>query len=204
MSFLSKIFLSSAAMRREKIQDDYSVHRFVYSLFPKEDLFPNQENNRFLYVDKGPVQGGRLLLILSEKEPQYPEYVSSSTAVLSDAFFQCRKFRFEVELNPVRRDCKDGKRRAVIGQLDLLNWFTAHAERWGFSVDTHTLEVLIKQTRKVPKGNTFALFNCAVFRGILQVQSPELFKKSCLSGLGHGKAFGFGLMQLVPVFEKNN
>ncbi len=34
MMFLSEIQLNLSDMRRERISDDYSVHRFVYSLFP--------------------------------------------------------------------------------------------------------------------------------------------------------------------------
>lgn len=62
MHYLTKLFLDAAALRKENIRDDYSIHRLVYSLFPLE-----QERSRFLYADKGSVRGGRLLLVLSEK-----------------------------------------------------------------------------------------------------------------------------------------
>jgi len=199
MNYLTKVLLGPTALRKENIRDDYSIHRFVYSLFPLEKELPPC---RFLYADKGAVQGGRVLLILSSKEPECPVYVSSSTVIIADHFWEFSDYRFEVELNPVRKNKFDGKRRAVTGQLELLQWFVEHSAKWGFSVDTRFLEVESKQTRQIPKGNGTAVFNRAKFRGRLHVEDKELFRTACTAGIGHGKAFGFGLLQLDPVYSK--
>ncbi len=195
MHFLSKIFLGVEVLHRAKICDDYSIHRLVYSLFPRT----GEPRARFLYADKGPVQGGRMLLILSETEPVWPDDIQSSTTILSEQFLSLKNYRFEVELNPVRRASADGKRRAVIGQLELLQWFMEHAPRWGFQADSRTLEVFVRPSKVVEKDGRSARFNRALFKGTLQVTDQELFQQSCFAGLGHGKAFGFGLLQLQPI-----
>lgn len=194
MHYLTKLFLDAAALRKGNIRDDYSIHRLVYSLFPLE-----QERSRFLYADKGSVRGGRLLLVLSEKEPNVPEYVTSATTIISENFFRFSDYRFEIDLNPVKKEKESGKRRAVTGQLDLLNWFIAHSEKWGFQADARSLEVSIKPIRQFSKDGTVCTFNHAFFRGSLHVTDQEKFRESFLAGLGHGKAFGFGLLQLRPI-----
>lgn len=194
MHYLTKLFLDAAALRKGNIRDDYSIHRLVYSLFPLE-----QERSRFLYADKGSVRGGRLLLVLSEKEPNVPEYVTSATTIISENFFRFSDYRFEIDLNPVKKEKESGKRRAVTGQLDLLNWFIAHSEKWGFQADARSLEVSIKPVRQFSKDGTVCTFNHAFFRGSLHVTDQEKFRESFFAGLGHGKAFGFGLLQLLPV-----
>ena len=194
MHYLTKLFLDAAALRKGNIRDDYSIHRLVYSLFPLE-----QERSRFLYADKGSVRGGRLLLVLSEKEPNVPGNITSATTIISENFFRFSDYRFEIDLNPVKKEKESGKRRAVTGQLDLLNWFIAHSGKWGFQADARSLEVSIKPVRQFSKDGTVCTFNHAFFRGRLHVTDQEKFRESFFAGLGHGKAFGFGLLQLLPV-----
>lgn len=196
MSYLTKLFLGPAALREAGIRDDYSIHRLVYSCFP---LTAGEVPVRPLYADLGAVRGGRSLLILSEREPVVPAYADSAATVVSEAFLGFPEYRFEVDLNPVKRENFDGKRRAVKGQLELLQWFLAHAPKWGFEADPGTLEVFIRPARRFTKETRKYVFNHAFFRGRLRVTAPELFRRSFLAGLGHGKAFGFGLLRLVPI-----
>ncbi len=194
MYYLTKLLLNAVAIRRERIRDDYSLHRVVYSLFPRTD----SEKHRILYADKGAVQSGRMVWVLSDRKPEPNPDISSTSLILSDSFFRFENYRFEVDLNPVRKEKDTGKRRAVTGQLDLLNWYVNHAARWGFEPDTRYLEVFSKPTRKFVKDEKNCIFNHAFFRGRLRVTDKVLFRQSVLAGLGHGKAFGFGLLCLAP------
>ena len=191
---LTKLFLDAAACRREKISDDYSVHRVVYSLFPK-----SPSPSRILYADKGPVQGGRLILILSAVPPQPPPELETSSLVLPERFFGAGRYRFEVTLNPVKKDPESHKRKAITGQLNVLNWFLKQAPKWGFEADSETLEASILPTKVFSKNDSEQLFNHVFFRGTLKVADRELFRRSVSQGLGHGKAFGFGLLQLSAI-----
>lgn len=196
MHYLTKLFLSPVALREAEIRDDYSIHRLVYSCFPPPT--EKAREPRFLYADMGAAPGGRSLLILSSSEPTPPPYVFSSSTIVSEAFLSFPEYRFEVDLNPVRRDAADGKRRAVTGQLELLQWFLAHAPQWGFKADQHSLEVFSRPTRRFTRSERTYTFNRAFFRGRLRVTEPERFRRSFFAGLGHGKAFGFGLLRLRP------
>ena len=49
------------------------------------------------------------------------------------------------------------------------------------------------------KGNTGknVTFLAVTYEGYLEVRDPELFCRMLCSGIGHGKAYGAGLMTLV-------
>lgn len=194
MMFLTKIQLNAALCRREDLRDPYALHRLVYSFFPKE-----KKAGRFLYADQGPSAGGRSLLILSSILPELPPEISSAATELSDRFFQFTSFRFKIRLNPVRRDPASRKRLPVTGPLPLLQWFAAHAPKWGFEADPNTLDVRILPSVSFPKNGSLCRFHAVEFRGRLKVADPVLFRQQVENGIGHGKAFGFGLLQLVPI-----
>ncbi len=198
MRYLTKVVLGPEALRQYAVRDAYSIHRLVYSWFPLE---PDETKSdpRFLYADLGPTRNGRAILILSAQEPVLPETLPSATTVLGENFFSFEDFRFQVDLNPVKRDKADGKRRPVVGQLNLLMWFISHAPQWGFQVDETSLEVRTCPTKTFCKGATKYTFHHVRFHGRLKVIDQELFRKAVFEGLGHGKAFGFGLLQLVPL-----
>ncbi|MPN58153.1 hypothetical protein SDC9_205854 [bioreactor metagenome] len=45
------------------------------------------------------------------------------------------------------------------------------------------------------------VFNECTFTGVLEVVDRKSFIKSFCEGIGRGKAFGFGLLQLLPLYE---
>ena len=194
MLYLTRLLIDLKACRQLQIRDVYSIHKLVYSCFP---LSENRGN--FLYADKGFSDGIRTVLILSEQTPQIPDSIRSATTELSKNFMRFNEFRFEVVLNPVKREKESGKRRAITGQLPLLKWFTIHAEKWGFAANENTLEVITLPMAKFKKGDADCLFHAVKFRGTLRVTDHSLFSETLKKGIGHGKAFGFGLLQLVPI-----
>lgn len=192
MMFLSEIQLNLSDMRRERISDDYSVHRFIYSLFPVRNT-----SRRILYADLGAVPGGRTLLVLSDEEPQSGS-VQARMRIVSDDFLSFPDYRFQVSMNPVRKDPETGSRRPVLDHLD--DWFCSRAPKWGFEVNRTYLEVFVRPARTFLKNGAPATFHHVDFSGRLHVADPALFRSSFAAGLGHGKAFGFGLLQLSPVY----
>ncbi len=192
--YLTKLFLNPTICRRENLRDAYSLHKLVYSCFPK-----TEEKQNFLYADKGAVRGGRLILMLSDRLPVLPESAESATTELTENFFHFTGYRFEIILNPVRRDSGTGKRCPITGQLNLLQWFLAKNSQWGFETDSNTLDARTLPAVQFPKDGRICTFHAVQFRGCLKVTDMDLFRKAVASGIGHGKAFGFGLLQLVPV-----
>ncbi|MEG1979588.1 MAG: type I-E CRISPR-associated protein Cas6/Cse3/CasE [Victivallaceae bacterium] len=189
--FLSEILLDASFCYQQQIEDDYSLHRVIYSFFPRSET-----SVRHLYADCGPTPAGRKVLLLSPSEPKLPANVTSSTKIIGEKFWDYPNYRFEVTLNPVKKNFKTKKREAIIGQVNLLEWFLAQAPKWGFEADRNTLEVAVHNTKIFTKSSGVCRFNNVFFRGKLQVTDREKFRQSAQSGIGHGKAFGFGLLRL--------
>lgn len=194
MLYLTRLLLDLKVCRRMQIRDAYSIHKIVYSCFPQEG-----NGGNFLYSDKGFCDGIRTILILSEQKPQIPNFIQSATTELSEHFLNFSRYRFEIILNPVKREKESGKRRPILGQLPLLQWFIAHSKRWGFETDENSLEVMTLPMLKFKKNNADCMFHAVKFRGSLRITDQTLFSETLKNGIGHGKAFGFGLMQLVPI-----
>ena len=192
--YLTEVLMGPAFCHRHRITDDYGVHKVVYSLFPLES-----SPGRFLYADTGVKNGERRLLILSETLPEVPEGLQTSARIISERFFAAERYRFQVLLNPVKCLAGSKKLEPVLGQLPLLNYFMERTAKWGFEADPATLEVRTLPSSEFKKGGNACRFHRVEYRGMLRVMDRELFRKTFASGIGRGKAFGFGLLQLVPI-----
>lgn len=173
-----------------KNPDEYAVHKLVYSLFPGE-------SRNFLYLDQGGDFEVRNILMVSEDEPQETGTGQLFTKAIPDRFLSYDRYAFEVRLNPVKRN--DKKAQAVTGEKELKEWFISKQEMWGIHTDPLTLEISDTGLQRFSKAGYEILHNKATFRGVLSVRNRELFIESFRRGLGRGKAFGFGLLQLKPL-----
>jgi CRISPR system Cascade subunit CasE len=187
--------LSRSDCKTLKITDPYSIHRTVYSLFPKID---NKERD-FLFADKGGDFNERRILILSKRPPQIPEYGVVESKNISESFLAFDTYGFEVRLNPVKRDKKTGKIVPVLKRENLLEWFCGKSESWGFITDRESLQIQSTGVQSFEKQNGEVTQNTVTFIGKLTVSSRDLFIKSFEQGIGRGKSFGFGLLQIIPL-----
>jgi len=181
------------------LKDAYSLHKTVYSLFPNED----GTTRDFLFADKGGDWNSRRILLLSQREPQQPQYGKIYSKKIPDAFLQFDHYGFEVVLNPTKRDGKTGKIIAVKGRENLLQWLILKAPGFGFEVMPNSLQVNNIGVVSYEKNGATCTHNTAIFIGKLKVIDRETFIKSFKQGIGRAKGFGFGLLQIVPV-DMNN
>jgi len=205
--FLTQLKLTHQDMIDFRITDDYSIHKIVYSCFDRND------GNRILYVDKGFQRTYRILWILSRTKPQV-SLGKFETREVSPEFLNHTRFAFEILLNPVKRskECRklmpifasSQKEETEKGKNDLLDWFFKKAEENGFQPDKNNLKWHVKFTQKFPQknnSNRLVVHNKILFSGTLTVTDSELFRNAFENGIGRAKAFGFGLLQLVPIFD---
>ena len=190
--YLTQIYLTRQNMLQNKLYDVYSFHKLVYSFFPYTE---NKE--RFLYVNKGIINDSyHQLLILSKILPNIPDDIASTSIKISDNFFNFKSYRFEIILNPVKTDIKTKKRVSIINKDDLTTWFLNKINKLGFTVSSLTITNLKPIT--FVKNHHKCVFNHVKFSGHLNVTDKNKFIETFKSGIGHGKAFGFGLIQLIP------
>ena len=210
MSLIASVLhLDRRAVKALRITDPYSLHRVVYSLYPDVRSDTDKSRSRasgILYADQGGDHRGRKILMLAGRQPaqrvedQYGEVLCKP---LPDGFLDHAHYRFKVIVNPTRRDSASRKLIAVRGREAVADWFVERAaSSWGFSIDRAQLQVdrieVLQFSDKQQRPVTIAQ---AHIQGVLHVSDPHQFKLSFTQGIGRARAYGCGLLQIVPVIE---
>jgi CRISPR system Cascade subunit CasE len=203
MMFASVLHLSRADVKALKITDAYSLHRVVYDLF--DDIRAESEKQQsvssgILYVDKGGDFHGRKILMLSNRQPNAPTYGEISMKKIAAEFLDYPHYRFEVIVNPTKRDNKSRKLIALRQREDIARWLIEKAPQWGFEVSCEHLQVEdIAVKRFTEKNGREITQGQARILGRLNVINKEKFVQSFKQGIGRGRSFGCGLLQIVPI-----
>jgi len=205
----SVLHLDRRAISALRITDPYSLHRVVYSLFPdvrSEDEKTASKASGIVFADLGGDVRGRQILLLSNRMPQATvdgEYGEVQSKPITDHFLQHDHYRFKVIVNPTRRDIVSKKLVAVRGREAVASWFMERAEAsWGFLVDPQHLHLdKIDVLRFQDKHQHSVTMAQAHLQGVLRVSDRAQFLQSFAQGIGRGRAFGTGLLQLVPLID---
>ena len=169
---------------RRKVRDLTHVgayHAWVEESFPSE-LEQSIRTRKLWRIDR--IQGKDYLIIVSKEKPNFQKLekygvVGSSQTkdyqhFLNNIKTGCR-MNFRVVLNPV-----------------ISNGFSLVGE--SFSIVERGYEVFQKPEKPIRLSKV-------VYEGTLTVSDDTLFKKMLTEGVGKKKAYGFGLMTVVPLEE---
>ncbi len=136
-----------------------------------------------------------------------------------------RRLRFRLRANPTKRVWSGndrlgavmvGKRVGLTTATDQLRWLLHKGEIGGFRIPGGWLDAQHPETGEpiqVPNFRVDVLpegrdcndkpggggFTAVRFDGVLVVTDPDTFQNAVASGVGTGKAFGFGLLSVAPV-----
>lgn len=210
MMIASALHLSRADLKALKVTDAYSIHRVVYSLFA--DIRSEADKQKslpsgILYADKGGDFHGRKILILSNRQPNLPEHGELTIKKIADSFLANSHYRFEVVINPTKRDNTTKKLVAITAlsgddtstREKIADWFVNKAPQWGFTVSPAHLEVREIDVKRFQKNGQTITQSQAKLIGRLAVTDQAKFVQSFQNGIGRGRAFGAGLLQIVPI-----
>ena len=188
-----------------RVKDAYSLHRIIYGLFDAtlgEAEKKLDAGSGFLFADKGGTSACRQILFLSDRAPRIPEFGELCIKKIPDSFLLHDDYTFEVVVNPVYKASKTEKRLPVKGREAISEWFVKRAESsWGFSVAAEGLEVKQVRVQQFEKKGCRVTLQQALIKGRLHVTDREKFRSSFERGIGKGRAFGCGLLQIVPIFH---
>ncbi|MFP3042863.1 type I-E CRISPR-associated protein Cas6/Cse3/CasE [Treponema primitia] len=190
----SLLKLSRSDFEKLRINDPYGIHRAVYSLFPKTG-----DGRDFIFVDKGGNFNERQILILSKRSPEKPDYGTIESKNIPEPFLNQDHYGFEIRLNPTKREKNGGKIVPIMGKENLAEWFCSKSERWGFVTERESLQIQFTGVQTFDKQNGQVTQNVVNFIGKLRVNDRSLFIKSFEQGIGRGKSFGFGLLEIIPL-----
>lgn len=204
LAYASVLTLSRADTRALNIKDAYSLHKVVYGLF--EDIRSDAEKKASVpsgitYADKGGDFNSRQILMLSKRKPhQTPQFGKVKTKNIHEGFLASKRYAFEVTINPCKRDNKTGQIMPIRGRKDIDEWFKDRAPKsWGFSVNPENLQTMQTSVQAFEKSGKRITHGSATLKGELTVIDQERFTQSFTNGIGRGRAFGFGLLQIVPL-----
>ncbi|PKY88568.1 type I-E CRISPR-associated protein Cas6/Cse3/CasE [Falseniella ignava] len=198
---------------RRKIKDLSHVgayHNWVEQSYPYE--IDNQVRTRKLWrVDT--LNGKDYLLVLSQKEPELnllEKYGVKGTALCKnyDAFlgsiYDGMEAQFRVTLNPTVsiKDESDSKRGRVVPhitnkhqELFLMN----RSVKNGFELKSDEFMIIDRGYALLKKSNQRDIrLVKATYQGKLKVIDKNQFRETLINGFGRKKAYGFGLMTIIP------
>ncbi|MEO7523733.1 MAG: type I-E CRISPR-associated protein Cas6/Cse3/CasE [Ferruginibacter sp.] len=204
VAYASVLRLSRADMNILGVKDAYALHKVVYGLF--EDTRSDAEKQAsarsgIIYADKGGDFNTRQILMISNRKPhQTPQFGEVHTRIVHADFLSHEQYAFEVTLNPGKRDQRTGKVVPVRGREAIDQWFKTRAPKsWGFSVNAESLQTGQLGVQTFEKAGNAVTHGSATLKGELTVIDKDCFTKSFTQGIGRGRAFGFGLLQIVPL-----
>jgi CRISPR system Cascade subunit CasE len=213
--WLTRAIITPRTLFARGIKDSYTWHQMVWHAFLGRDGEPRDFLTR---LDDKP--GGAQLLIVSPVEPVRPAWMGDAdaweTKPIPPAYFQTRRYRFQLRANPTHKpvkdkdgnyiaDAKKRKRRTITGEAELAAWLQRKGEAGGFRLCNgspletwNEVQRFEKRSKDHPQQR--GLHGTVDFSGILEITDPALFLTTTFSkGIGSAKAFGFGLLVLAPV-----
>jgi len=189
-------------------RDSYAWHKRIWEAFPGQ---PEAERNFLTRLDD--TGHAFRLLILSPEPPTRPDWCPSDnwqSKTVGDDFFQHSAYRFSLLANPTKklvvRDAngtkkKNGQRIALGKREDLIEWIERKGTQHGFTLDAESLKTMPRPRQQFSKKGKGGTHTATVFTGMLQVSDPAAFKQAATHGIGSAKAFGFGMLCLVPLTD---
>lgn len=204
VAYASVLRLGRADSKVLNIRDAYALHKVVYGLF--KDVRNEAEKQAstpsgIVYADKGGDFNVRQILMLSDRRPhQTPQFGKVESKPILASFLAHEQYAFEITLNPCKRNNQTGKVMPVRGREAIEKWFISRASQsWGFSVNPIHLQTVQTGVQTFEKDGKVVTHGSATLKGELAVIDRERFMQSFKQGIGRGRAFGFGLLQIVPL-----
>lgn len=202
--YAAVLCLSRSDVKALRITDAYSLHRVVYDLFDdvrNQDQKKASQPSGILFADKGGDFHHRQILLLADRLPKLsPLHGTVEYKPIYPSFLQHQRYAFEVLVNPTRRDGQSGKLIALREREAVGDWFAERATgSWGFRVDRERLQVDRLTVQRFVRNGQAVTHGSASVKGLLNVLDQEQFQESFRRGIGRGRAFGFGLLQIVPL-----
>lgn len=208
--YLSRVKIDTN--NRKKIRDLShvgAIHNWVESSFPEE--FSGGVRTRKLWrID--PLNGSDYLLIVSEEPPavdHLEEYAVPGTAQIKnyDKFLnnieEGKSYTFRITLNPViaKMEDQDQRRGRVcpVPNDQQMKFFYDRSEKNGFQLNKDEF-VIVQRGHvifKKPSQRQIELSK-VIYEGKLTVIDKEIFIETLTKGFGKKKAYGFGMMTVIP------
>ena len=208
--YLSRVVIDS--YNRKKIKDLTHLgayHNWIESSFP-EEIKENVRSRKLWRIDI--LQGTKYLLLVSNEKPdlkileKYGVQGSAQTKIYDrylDAIQEDKLYRFRVTLNPVKALSQGpGKRGKVVPEITAdqqIIFLESRADKNGFELVPDNYQIVERSWEPFRKqGQKMIRLSKATYEGMLKVTNKGVFYQTLTEGIGKKKAYGFGLMTVIP------
>ena len=209
--YLSRVEIDTA--NRRKIRDLNHLgayHSWVEESFP-EEIVKGERSRKLWRIDH--LHGRDYLLLVSPDKPdlnrleKYGVEGSAATKPYDtylDQLSNNMRARFKVTLNPVVSLSQPGdKRGRVVPHVTVeaqRQFLKDKSKKNGFEVEDDDFYVTERSFERLKKsGKKDLKLSKATFEGVLKIIDADTFKETLSQGFGKKKAYGFGLMTVIPV-----
>lgn len=209
--YLSRVEIDSN--NRQKIRDLSHVgayHNWVEQSFPEE--FEQKIRTRKLWrIDQ--LHNKEYLLVVSSSQPDLTlleKYGVAGTAASKNydpflnSIYEGMEAQFRITLNPsiAIKKGNHGKRGRVMPHVSYEfqeKFLMDRSLKNGFSVEADQFQIVDRGYVLFKKANQRTVRLVKVtYQGVLRVEDKEKFIQTLTEGFGKKKAYGFGLMTIIP------
>ncbi|MEX2785541.1 type I-E CRISPR-associated protein Cas6/Cse3/CasE [Streptococcus sp. H49] len=211
--YISRVEIDRNNRRKVKdLRNIESYHGWVEQSFPDE-IKQEIRTRKLWRIDQ--LQGKQYLIIVSQEKPnlkRLEKYGVKNSAQTKDydhflnSLKEGKRMRFRLVLNPViSRTSKDNnhKRGVLMPHVTIehqMEYLLNRSEKNGFTLREDDFSIVERGYEIFNKTNSKSIrLIKVVYEGILTVNDVELFKKTLTEGVGKKKAYGFGMMTVIPV-----
>ena len=189
---------SNNAQARKDLADPYAMHQTLSRVVePGDRVLWRLETGRYGENPRVLVQTlkpPRWEEVLSRWEEPYGELAPDSPKEVHLALRPGQLLRFRLYANPTVT--REGKRLGLYREEDQLNWLFERLKERG--AVAHKVLVSRREKKNFKKRGETITLATAQFDGVLEVSNPERLLQAIEQGIGHGKAFGLGLLSVAP------
>ena len=201
--YLSQLRLDPAcAAARRDLADPYQMHRTLARVYAPDDGTPP---SRFLWrLERGGPASERGVVLVQAAMPgrwdvltaQAGYAVQGDKQVDTERLVQAgRRYHFRLRANPVVT--RQGKRWGLHRPEEQLEWLARQGARLGFDVEGADVSGCERIVMKKPGAERPNIKDTVLFDGVLVARDVAALRAALVDGVGHGKAFGLGLLSLA-------
>lgn len=186
-----------------------AYHDWVEQSFP-EEMSQKLRLRHLWRIDA--LNQRRYLLVVSQNKPDLKElerYGVANTAMTkayTPLLAQLQPemvVNFRLVANPTRTNKDDGKVYPHITVAQQKKWLMQRAQNNGFELNEDDFDVVARSYQQLFHGSRRIKLSQVAFEGTLKITDVTAFKQMLLQGLGREKAYGMGMMTVIPL-EVNN